>query len=105
MLCNSFLYTNNIQKYYSISRCVISIIIVIAPTPYLSLNLWTRGLTKWRVKPAQMMSKLSEEELLAMGVKNLLPIYHKYLFAQYFPNFKALIASRTQTEDAIKMAL
>ena len=32
MLCNSFLYTNNIQKYYSVSRCVISIIIVIAPT-------------------------------------------------------------------------
>ena len=32
VLCNSFLYTNNIQKYYSISRCVISIIIVIAPT-------------------------------------------------------------------------
>ena len=32
VLCNSFLYTNNIQKYYSVSRCVISIIIVIAPT-------------------------------------------------------------------------
>ena len=32
VLCNSFLYTNNIQKYYSISRCVIFIIIVIAPT-------------------------------------------------------------------------
>ena len=27
-------YTNNIQKYYSVSRCVISIIIVIAPTLY-----------------------------------------------------------------------
>ena len=26
---------------------------------------------------------------------------HKYLFAQYFPNFKALIAARTQIEDAI----
>ena len=34
VLCNSFLYTNNIQKYYSVSRCVISIIIVIAPTLY-----------------------------------------------------------------------
>ena len=34
MLYNSFLYTNNIQKYYSISRCVISISIVIAPTYY-----------------------------------------------------------------------
>ena len=32
VLCNSFLYTNNIQKYYSNSPCVISIIIVIAPT-------------------------------------------------------------------------
>ena len=32
VLCNSFLYTNNIQKHYSVSRCVISIIIVIAPT-------------------------------------------------------------------------
>ena len=32
VLCNSFLYTNNIQKYYSVSRCVISIINVIAPT-------------------------------------------------------------------------
>ena len=26
---------------------------------------------------------------------------HKYLFAQYFPNFKALIATGTQIEDAI----
>ena len=34
VLCNSFLYTNNIQKYYSVSRCIISIIIVIAPTIY-----------------------------------------------------------------------
>ena len=32
VLCNLFLYTNNIQKYYSVSRCVIFIIIVIAPT-------------------------------------------------------------------------
>ena len=36
-----------------------------------------------------------------MVVKNLLPVYHKYLFAQYFPNFKALIAVGTQIEDAI----
>ena len=47
------------------------------------------------------MNRPSEEEQLAMVVKNLLPIYHKYLFAQYFPNFKALIATRTQIEDAI----
>ena len=56
-------------------------------------------ITKWRAKAAQMMSKSSEEEQLAMVVKNLLPVYHKYLFAQYFPNFKALIAARTQIED------
>ena len=36
-----------------------------------------------------------------MVVKNLLPICHKYLFTQYFSNFKALIAARTQIEDAI----
>ena len=32
VLCNFLLYANNIQKYYSVSHCVISIIIVIAPT-------------------------------------------------------------------------
>ena len=32
VLCNSFLYTNNIHKYYLVSCCVISIIIVIALT-------------------------------------------------------------------------
>ena len=47
------------------------------------------------------MSRLSEEEQLAMVVKNLLPVYHKYFFAQYFFNFKALIAVGTQLEDAI----
>ena len=36
-----------------------------------------------------------------MVVKNLLPVYHKYLFAQYFLNFKVLIVARTQIEDAI----
>ena len=36
-----------------------------------------------------------------MVVKNLFLVYHKYLFAQYFPNFKALIAAGTQIEDAI----
>ena len=58
-------------------------------------------ITKWRAKVAQMMSRSSGEEQLAMVEKNLLPVYHKYLFAQYFPNFKALIATRTQIEDAI----
>ena len=31
VLCNFFLYINNIKKYYSVSRCIISIIIVFAP--------------------------------------------------------------------------
>ena len=48
-----------------------------------------------------MINRPNEEEQLAMVVKNLLPIYHKYLFAQYFPNFKALIAAGTQIDDAI----
>ena len=47
------------------------------------------------------MNRPSEEEQLTMVVKNLLLIYHKYLFAQYFPNFKALITAGTQIEDAI----
>ena len=58
-------------------------------------------ITKWRSKAAQMMNRSSEEEQLRMVVKNLLPIYYKYLFAQYFPNFKALIAAGTQIEDTI----
>ena len=58
-------------------------------------------ITKWRAKAVQMMSRPSEEEQLAMVVKNLLPVYNKYLFAQYFPNFKALIAAETQIEDAV----
>ena len=37
---------------------------------------------KWRSKAAQMMNRPSEEEQLAMFVKNLLLVYHKYLFAQ-----------------------
>ena len=58
-------------------------------------------ITKWRAKAAQMMNRPSEEEQLAMVVKNLLLVYLKYLFAQYFPNFKALITAETQIEDAI----
>ena len=37
-------------------------------------------ITKWRAKATQMMSRLNEEQL-AMVEKNLLPVYHKYLFA------------------------
>ena len=47
------------------------------------------------------MNRPNEEEQLTMVVENLLLVYHKYLFAQYFPNFKALIAVGTQIEDAI----
>ena len=61
-------------------------------------------IAKWRSKTAQMMNRPNEEEQLTMVVKNLLPIYHKYLFAQYFPNFKALIAASTQIEDVINNA-
>ena len=62
-------------------------------------------ITKWRAKAAQMMSRPSEEEQLAIIVKNLLPVYHKYLFTQYFPNFEALIAAGTQIKDAKTMVL
>ena len=58
-------------------------------------------ITKWRAKAAPMMSRASEEEQLAMVVKNLLLVCHKYLFAQCFPNFKALIDVGTQIEDAL----
>ena len=58
-------------------------------------------ITKWRSKAAQMMNRPSEEEQLAMVVKNLLHVYHKYFFAQYFPNFKILITVGTQIKDAI----
>ena len=44
-------------------------------------------ITKWRSKATQMMNRPNEEEQLTMVVKNLLPIYHKYLFAQYILNF------------------
>ena len=48
-----------------------------------------------------MTNRPNEEEQLGMVVKNLLPMYHKYLFAQYFPSFKALVAAETQIEDAM----
>ena len=38
-------------------------------------------ITKWRSKATQMMNRPNEEEQLTMVVKNLLPIYYKYLFA------------------------
>ena len=38
-------------------------------------------ITKWRSKIAQMMNRPSEEEKLTIIVKNLLLVYHKYLFA------------------------
>ena len=58
-------------------------------------------ITKWRSKAKQMIYRPSEEEQLAMVVNNLLSVYHNYLFAQYFSNFKALIVVGTQIEDAI----
>ena len=38
-------------------------------------------ITKWRSKAAQMMNRPNEKEQLTMVVKNLLPTYHKHLFA------------------------
>ena len=58
-------------------------------------------ITKWRSKATQMMNKPNEVEKLTMVVKNLLPIHHKYLFAQYFPNFKALRALALGNANAI----
>ena len=40
MLCNFSHWINNIQKYYSVSLCVISIIIVSAPTDLRRFNTW-----------------------------------------------------------------
>ena len=48
-----------------------------------------------------MMNKPNEVEKLTMVVKNLLPIHHKYLFAKYFPNFKALRALALGNANAI----
>ena len=52
-------------------------------------------ITKWRAKVAQMIIRPSEEEKIQMVVKNLLPIFHKHLFAQYFSNFKSLVITGT----------
>ena len=41
-------------------------------------------ITKWRSKATQMMNRPSEGGQLTMVVKNLLPAYHKYLFAPVF---------------------
>ena len=57
-----------------------------------------------RAKAVQMTSRPSEEDQLQMVVKNLLPTYNKRLFAQYFPNFKALVAAGTQIEDALQIS-
>ena len=48
-----------------------------------------------------MITRPSEEEQIQMVVKNLLPIFHKHLFAQYALNFKGLVIASTQVEDAI----
>ena len=48
-----------------------------------------------------MMNRPNEKEQLTMVVKNLLPIYHKYMFVQYFPNFKALIIVGIQIDDVV----
>jgi hypothetical protein len=59
-------------------------------------------ITRWRAKAVQMTSQPNEEDQLQMVVKNLLTIYNKHLFAQYFPTFKALVAAGIQIEDALQ---
>ena len=44
-------------------------------------------ITKWRANAAQMMSRPSKEEQLAMVVKNLLSIYHKVFVCIVFSQF------------------
>ena len=58
-------------------------------------------ITKWKAKAAQMITRPNEEDQIQMVVKNLLPIFHKHFFSQYFTNFKALVIAGTQVEDAI----
>ena len=53
------------------------------------------------VKGSPNDNRPNEEEQIQMVVKNLLPLFHKHLFAQYFPNFKALIIAGTQVEDVV----
>jgi hypothetical protein len=62
-------------------------------------------ITRWRAKAAHMPNRPNEEEQLQIVVKNLLPVYNKHLFAQYLPNFKALVKAGTQIEDAIEVGI
>lgn len=48
-----------------------------------------------------MAKRLNNEEQMQMVEKNILLVYHIYLFINYFPNFKVLIKVGTQ----IKMQL
>ena len=73
MLCNSFLYTNNIQKYYSVSRCVISIIIVIAPTATIYTKQQTREwgdpyLTWWCANVLLRLYKSERSNVLLLNM-------------------------------------
>uniref|UniRef100_A0A2N9H6N0 G-patch domain-containing protein n=1 Tax=Fagus sylvatica TaxID=28930 RepID=A0A2N9H6N0_FAGSY len=63
------------------------------------------SLPRWRAKAAHMPNRPNEEEQLQIVVKNLLPVYNKHLFAQYLPNFKALVKAGTQIEDAIEVGI
>ncbi|MBE2321358.1 hypothetical protein DVA67_035920, partial [Solirubrobacter sp. CPCC 204708] len=48
-----------------------------------------------------MINRPTNEEQIQMVLKSLSPIYRKHLFAQYFPDFKALTGAGTQVEDAL----
>ncbi len=47
-----------------------------------------------------MINSPIEDEQIAIVIKNLLPLYSQHLFAQYLPNFKALITVGRKIEDA-----
>jgi hypothetical protein len=61
-------------------------------------------ITRWMATAVQMTSQPNEEDQLQMVVKNLLSIYNKHLFAKYFPTFKAVVAARSQIEDALQVS-
>lgn len=52
-------------------------------------------------KFAQMAQHPTEEEKISISANNLLPMYHSHMFANYYPNFKHLINSKNQIENAI----
>lgn len=59
-------------------------------------------ITRWRKRASQMTTRPLERGQLEMIVKNLLPEYQKHMYAQYLPDFKALIEIGYRMEDGIQ---